>query len=117
MILGDDLKVGIVAERYGLLRRQIVGHGLEQALGLCLAGLRARVRAQQKHDGQRRGRYRCSEPNRIHSFFHHWRTPRKFVSRVGTGLSQSQRHAETTFATMYVGRSLTWINNVRDGSI
>ncbi len=30
MILGDDLEVGVVAERYGLLRRQIVGHGLEQ---------------------------------------------------------------------------------------
>ena len=36
VILGDDLEIGVVAERYGLLRRQIVGHRLEQALGVGL---------------------------------------------------------------------------------
>ena len=38
MILGDDLEVGVVAERYGRLRGEIVGHRLEQGLGFRLVG-------------------------------------------------------------------------------
>jgi citrate lyase subunit beta/citryl-CoA lyase len=29
LVFGDDLEVGLVLERYGLLRRHVVGHGLE----------------------------------------------------------------------------------------
>ncbi len=38
LISGDDLEVGIVFERHGLLRRHVIGHRLEQVFGVCLIG-------------------------------------------------------------------------------
>ena len=38
LVFGDDFEVGIVLERDGLLRRHVIGHGLEQVPGVCLIG-------------------------------------------------------------------------------
>ena len=44
LILGDNLKIGIIPERYRGLRRQVFGHGLQQTFGVRLIGT-ARERA------------------------------------------------------------------------
>lgn len=36
---GDDFKTGVVVERYVFLRGQVVGHALEQILGVRLIGM------------------------------------------------------------------------------
>src|SRR5215470_6992897 len=41
LVFGDDLKDRIVLERYDLLRRHVIGHRLEQLLGVCLIGSRS----------------------------------------------------------------------------
>src|SRR5436190_18072224 len=57
VILGDNLEIGVKSERYGLLRRQVIGHGFEHALGVCLIGYRSRGRTGPDHQGQGRSGY------------------------------------------------------------
>src|SRR5262249_25209025 len=53
LVFGDDLKDRIVLERYDLLRRHVIGHRLEQLLGVCLIGSRSGERTTQpKQQGQ-----------------------------------------------------------------